>query len=338
MEKRNGPYVGVTGFMSRAQVQEALKLVPPSAKHKLMVGVLMSDKTLAGGENSYPKEYPRRESVADIFIADPRVLNLVHFNTHNVELLSQHLAQITRNFAGQNLHGFQLNITWPSLKTLDFYRFSHPEKLIVLQIGKEAMKSIESDLEFRQRLIEYDQHVDAVLIDMSGGAGKSLNPLASQGWLETVRGLRKFDLGIAGGLGPWTLSLLDPLIPHFSNLSIDAQGNLQAQDGLGPMAVRVYLEDAFYKLAGNELPGVQFVEPCRRDWPQQRGATKPMSFAQPCALQIGDCLATHQHVISRPRREVATDGGVWLHLEYGSRKYWLKVPREIPIAILSKEK
>ena len=143
MAKKIGPYIGVTGFMSRAEVEEALEVVPQDAIRRLMVGVLMSDKTLAGQENKWPGRYPKREAVADIFVDDPRVLNLVHYNTHEPKSLCWQLKEVTE-LAGPNLDGFQLNMAWPPITQLRNYVEEYPEKLIVLQIGHTAMAQVES--------------------------------------------------------------------------------------------------------------------------------------------------------------------------------------------------
>ncbi len=129
MAKKNGPYIGVTGFMSRAEVGKALAVVPQKSSHRLMVGVLMSSKTLAGEQAGRPGRYPKKEAVADIFVNDPRILNLVHYSTSNTETLLGQLMEIT-DLAGPDLDGFQFNIAWPSILQLEDYRKLNPDKFL----------------------------------------------------------------------------------------------------------------------------------------------------------------------------------------------------------------
>src|SRR5437868_5866280 len=124
MGKKTGPYVGVTGFMSRPEVVEALAMVPRGSVRRLMVGVLMSSKTLVGQINKWPGRYPKKDAIVDIFIDDPRALNLIHYNTDNPEALFTQLAEITK-LAGPNLDGFQLNIAWPPISQIENWRGTH---------------------------------------------------------------------------------------------------------------------------------------------------------------------------------------------------------------------
>lgn len=244
--KKSGPYVGVTGFMSRAEISEALSIVPQRSTHRLMVGILMSSKTLAGQQNKWPSRYPKKESVADIFVDDPRALNLIHYNTDHRETLFTQLAQITE-LAGPYLDGFQLNIAWPQISQLEDYRATHPEKFILLQIGSRAMAEVESTDDFAEFVGAYLHVIDAVLIDSSGGKGEPLNAEKAADYLWSIQ-YYPIGLGVAGGLGPRTLHLIDPLVRDFrSRLSIDAEGKLRTKtdDVLCLDAMKSYLAGSF---------------------------------------------------------------------------------------------
>lgn len=246
MAKKTGPYIGVTGFMSRTEVLEALEVVPQDAKHRLMVGVLMSSKTLAGRQNKWPGRYPKREAVADIFVDDPRALNLVHYSTDEPDTLCSQLEEITE-LAGSNLDGFQLNMAWPSISELEDYRQANSDKFIVLQIGSRAMGRRLAD-EFAYDVSTYLDVIDAILIDPSGGKGEPLDAAKAAEYLWALS-TYSIGLGVAGGLGPRTLNLIDPLIRDFNrNLSIDAEGRLRApqpEDKLRLNAMKAYLSGAF---------------------------------------------------------------------------------------------
>lgn len=107
------PYIGVTGFMNDNEVHGVLEVFDESVSARLMVGVLVSDTTLGGQSNKHSHSFPKREEISNIFVDDPRVLNLLHFNTHNRdELLAQ--LRTGMKYGGPNCHGFQLNVAWPN--------------------------------------------------------------------------------------------------------------------------------------------------------------------------------------------------------------------------------
>ncbi len=212
-----------------------------------MVGVLMSSKTLAGQQNKWPGRYPKKETIADIFVDDPWALNLIHYSTNRPETLFTQLTQITE-LAGPHLDGFQLNIAWPPISQLEDYREVYLDKFLLLQIGGRAMAQVESMGRFTELVGAYLPLIDAILIDSSGGKGEPLDSAKGTEYLRAVRDYPTLGLGIAGGLGPETLDLLDPLVEEFPKLSIDAEGRLRTappQDALYLPAMRAYLEDAF---------------------------------------------------------------------------------------------
>ena len=98
-------YIGVTGFMNNSEVKKAIEIVPENTTYNLMVGILMSSKTLAGFANKYPSRYPQRENIADIFIDHPKALNLIHYSTDTPEKLLFELYCLT-DLGGKNLDGF----------------------------------------------------------------------------------------------------------------------------------------------------------------------------------------------------------------------------------------
>lgn len=345
MGKKVGPYVGVTGFMSREEVIEALALIPQESARRLMVGVLMSSKRLTGQQNKPSGRCPKKEAIADIFIDDPRALNLVHYNTDSPETLCAQLVKITE-LAGPHLDGFQLNIAWPPISELKDYLEIYPEKFLLLQVGGKAMAQVESMERFTELVGAYLPMIDAILIDPSGGKGEPFDPVKGAEYLRAVRGYPTLGVGIAGGLGPETLYLLDSLVREFPELSIDAEGRLRTlkpEDALSLGAMRTYLEDAFPILAGKELPGLKLrrrsssygFEEHIRLYGNGDNMLRTMRLAQPCALKVGDILATGDRVLSPPRE--GGNGSVLLHLTGGFNGHWVEVPARIPIALLTKE-
>jgi len=240
------PYIGVTGFMSRAQVEAALEGFPFSPFVKLMVGVLVSDKTLSGVPNSHPNSFPHPDDIAEIFVDDPRVLNLVHYNTHDQKGLARQLDRLF-DTAGPNCHGVQLNITWPNIEELKLFHAAWRDKVIVLQLGKEAFEAKQSPEIVAKYLSYYKYLIDYLLFDMSGGFGVEIDiDLASDTIGQYLRqGLSKhFGFGLAGGLDSEKLAMLAPLLRTMQTISIDAQGRLRSDDQLDLEKVKAYIRAA----------------------------------------------------------------------------------------------
>ena len=257
---KTGPYIGITGFMSNAEVVEALNMVPEKPTHRLMVGVLMSSKTLAGMTNKYPGRYPKKEDVSGIFVKNERALNLIHYSTDHHDRLQNELYEITELVGSGNFDGFQLNVRWPEATALRNYQDSHPDKFLVVQMGGRVLAEVDG-LGHLGGLIHliYDHRaccswlVDAVLIDPSGGKGQPFDQNKGTKYLREVRGDHpEMGIGIAGGLCCETLGLIEPLVKEFPNLSIDAEGKLRDEnDKLNLEKVRLYLKRAFQMVLGS---------------------------------------------------------------------------------------
>lgn len=226
---RKPPYVGVTGFMTPQEVRAALKYALPD--RGLMVGVLASFKTLMGGTNRYPHQFPRVERITEIFQEHPAAVNLIHYSTDVPEkLLSVQLERL-RELGGPHLHGFQLNIAWPPPQEIKYFKnMVWPDARIVLQIPRRAMEGQDVVVCLR----DYVDLVDDVLIDASEGRGEPLN---QERTLALVRAVTHgaypferrcpFNVGVAGGLGLDTLHLLEPIIAEFPDINFDAQWELR---------------------------------------------------------------------------------------------------------------
>ena len=222
-------YIGVTGFGSRHQVKSVLRALPFGTNRKLMVGVLASHKTINGERQSLPCRCPSELQMRSIFVDDPRVLNLVHFNTKEPHLLYEQLMDV-RGFAMTLCHGFQLNMVWPSPEAIKKVKAKWKECVIVLQAGADAFDVIGNDPKVLADKIEreYKGLIDHVLLDASGGLGKPLDAEVLRGYLRAITAKNlPIGLGVAGGLSPSTLGLVEPLIKEFPRVSIDAEGRLR---------------------------------------------------------------------------------------------------------------
>lgn len=241
------PYIGITGFMNQEQVQNVLKnrnTHPSIVGRRLMVGVLVSSKTLQGIQNKWPLRYPKMTDLGLIFTNDTDCLNLVHFSSDNPTNLFDDLMQITQ-FAGENLHGFQLNMAWPDKEHLLRYKEKYPNAEFVLQVGHEAFSQKGNDLtQIYQAVLGYGGAIDHILLDMSGGRGLDLDHQKIGSLVSEFSPISYLGVGVAGGLSPENVQqkLLD-IVNQYPDISIDAEGKLQAaHGGLDLSEVRKYLE------------------------------------------------------------------------------------------------
>lgn len=242
------PYIGVTGFSKPEEVSAVVRAFPKNAKRKLMVGVLATYKSLRGIpiKPKWAKQMPKPADISKLFLADERVVNLIHFSTEEGQEGSV-LDDLFRihELAGPNFHGFQLNVAWPQVDQLDAYRARMGWNYrIVLQLGQKAVKAVGGTPQgVVDMLSRYVGVVNDILLDPSGGLGKPfdterarefLSAITEQGW--------DIGLGVAGGLGPDSLYLIRPLVSEFPSLSVDAQGRLRnAENDLDLNLVNTYL-------------------------------------------------------------------------------------------------
>ncbi|MGN6107740.1 MAG: hypothetical protein ACTHU0_21705 [Kofleriaceae bacterium] len=241
---KHQPYIGVSGFMTRAEVQAALGAFPDCGR-KLMVGVLVSAKTLRGETNSYPRRYPRPEDIAGIFVDDPRCLNMVHFASDeppDVETLIRLV-----DVGGPCCHGVQFNVSWPRPDSILAMRTAcyagKREPRLVFQVN-DLTRPVRAWRAIAER---YNGVVTDVLLDGSWGRGVTLKPWVVAAAAAAVRaGWRGVGLGVAGGLCAEALPSVARLLRD--GVSIDAEGRLRDDaPGGGNLdlgKVRAYLQAA----------------------------------------------------------------------------------------------
>ena len=232
------PYIGITGFTSRQQVEQVLSGMPDLGDRKLMVGVLASSKTLSGQTNRYPFKYPPVGTIPSIFSPDARCLNLIHFSTDNKDDLYLQCEQLIARCKGVPLHGFQLNVVWPNPYILLRLKERYGVK-IVLQLGATALSKCEYEKGLRAQLESYlavgasrnISIIDYVLLDLSGGKGKDINiPFTLRCIDELLKVKQIADgtvlIGAAGGLSHETVNILAPVAERYPELCCDAEGKL----------------------------------------------------------------------------------------------------------------
>lgn len=254
------PYIGITGFANANEVAAVLERLPPNPSRLLMCGVLLSNALLSGRPSGAPERCPAPDSIGGIFSNDHRCLNLVHYRPRAGENLANVLAH-ANEVGGGNCHGVQINATrgvpWPDPEALVEYRTRCSPNRIVLQVGREAMASVNhGPSEVAKQCARYSGIVTDVLVDASEGLGRPLDADASARYLDAIA-LAAPGLGlvVAGGLCAENLaSLLAPLIPGWAHVSIDAEGRLRDDDDrLMPASAGAYVVAAMEMLGDPPL-------------------------------------------------------------------------------------
>ena len=249
------PYIGITGFTAAAEVSAIVDALPAAPGRLLMCGVLLSNARLSGQISDAPQRCPPPDAIADIFAADPRCLNLVHYRPPAGVNLVDALARASA-IGGPNCHGVQINATrgvpWPDAAGLAEYRQRCQPQRIVLQAGREAMASVDGNPQaLAQRCAAYAGIVTDVLVDASEGLGRPLDAARTARYLDAIAAAAP-DLGLvaAGGLCADNLvELLGPLLEGWGGncgISIDAEGRLRdGDDMLDIGAAGAYIGAAF---------------------------------------------------------------------------------------------
>ncbi|MDP3731161.1 MAG: hypothetical protein Q8R34_01555 [bacterium] len=224
-------YVGITGFMSSKEVQTVLESVPESSGRLVMIGVLAGLKTLKSLPNKWPNRYPLVPNIPTIFSRHIKAFNLIHYSTDDKSTLPGQLFLLSY-LCKEKLHGFQLNMAWPSVTLLGRFKNDFPSKKLVLQVGRRALEEVNNSPEqLAARVAEYAGIAEYMLLDPSGGKGEPFNPNLAREYLIAIKekGL-SLGLGVAGGLSPTTLNLVEPLVKEFPDLNIDAEGRLRTPE------------------------------------------------------------------------------------------------------------
>lgn len=295
-------YVGVTGVTSVGESRACVDLwratwseIGREPTHDLMLGVLATSKTLAGFPAKKWARYPDRDRIADCFVRELGVLNLIHYAPAGaygrsecgysglLQLEPDELAtavaddlSLAMAYAGSLCDGIQVNCPWPNKYGVRRFREEYPLARIVLQVGPEVL----SEARFAEwtggedyehwvletwpvisRLHDYLASANDVLIDPSAGNGEPLDETSLKKAL-TMTGSH-WRGGVSGGL--CAAALRDPALrPHLAQHlqdggSIDAETRLRdGSDGGGWLDLREvgeYLREAARLAAGRRGVG-----------------------------------------------------------------------------------
>lgn len=230
------PYVGITDFTSFEQVTRMLEVFrrhrQSDSKRQLHIGVMMSYKTLNCIETKWSKAFPPKETIADIFGLTDDADDLyycLHYADYDHDTKFTDLA-CGIEYAGPWVNAVQLDMPWPDPGVVaSGVHTSRKQIEVILQVGKRSIEEADDDpAEVVRRLEDYEGVIHRVLLDKSMGRGLGMD---AAGLIPFARAIKdRFpNLGLvaAGGLGPESINLVEPLAKELPDLSIDAQEKLR---------------------------------------------------------------------------------------------------------------
>lgn len=234
MNSRAPQYFGVAGTTTPDEVSQLvgfLDVLGMPDHVRFMNGPLVSFKTLNEKEPGNPRRYPPVSLLPSLLIDDPRVINIVHYNSRKPDLYSQLIKLIK---ISPLIHGVQLNIADPDLDDLIRFKREHPDVLVVLQLGLRVFSSCNNDVfELIRYVRHYEEVVDYALLDLSGGEGIPVDLsvadtyVREMSWQDTP-----VVTGVTGGLRSDTVLKLTGLLERDTSLCWDVESGVRTNDVL----------------------------------------------------------------------------------------------------------
>lgn len=218
------PYIGVTDVISSDQILRLVEAFRGSGR-KLQAGVMISYKTLNNLPTKWQGIWPEKHTIKDIFVADPYVLNTLHYADYEGVEVLRSLIEATAH-GGPNMDALQLDMIWPDVRDIKAYKTAFPHIKLILQVGPKAIAEIDTPGTLVERLREYP--IEYALLDSSGGLGIELSTSKFEPYVDALSlALPALNIVVAGGLDSHSASMLSGLFKKYPNLSTDAQGKLR---------------------------------------------------------------------------------------------------------------
>lgn len=230
------PYIGITGFKTREEVEAINDL---SSDANIMFGFLSSKKRLENPHNG-GKRSPAVNELKELVTAT-QGWPVIHYFTQTREGLADEVQKVLDK---SECTAVQINQDWPLEKEVD--RIHEKGNRVILQIPRHAQSSIR---ETAERVRDYEGIVDYVLIDPSGGLGIPFDLGYAVANMHAVQeSLPNAGIGIAGGFSPENtyekIKDIQKVFPE--EFSIDIETRVRSEDNkkiLIPRAI-AYVNEA----------------------------------------------------------------------------------------------
>jgi hypothetical protein len=257
------PYVGITGSVSVQETKDICREFSEAdysmkSHHIPMIGFLVSYKTL-NGLITKNRRYPIVKDIPKLLRATKgNVLTMIHYNSREMDSLSKQVSQMFKGIYRKGLcRALQLNIVWPDIGQVAKIKEKYSDMKIVFQASQKVMgdKTVH---EIAQGIKAYEDSLDYVLIDPSGGRGIPFDLESSvEIYSELKNQCPDLTIGFAGGFtGENVFPRLKEIIRQVgSDFCIDAEGGLRdkvtsayGDDLLNLEKVKGYLKSASFTI------------------------------------------------------------------------------------------
>lgn len=247
------PYIGITGFKTPAEIVGAAQLFSEHLRYTgytAMFGFIASAKRLAD-PSSYGDCSPSVNDLSSLTALVPeQFLPMIHYYTPDKDSLVDDVLRLFRdNYIYDSCQALQINMTWPEVRDIESIKYAFPDMKIVLQIKKQALQEPLEKLV--NKVKAYDELIDYILVDPSGGGGKDFILDECVAAMNAAsHAIQHVCVGLAGGLsGDNVYERVTSVAAKVNReFSIDAQGKLRVEvfgeSFLNPEKVKRYIENA----------------------------------------------------------------------------------------------
>lgn len=266
------PYIGISAVTTIDQSISALGVVPLKPRHKLMIGTAQSHKSLQGLPLNPPwdKRVIPADQLHNVFLNDPngRLLNIIHYADDDFTHLFNDLTSLVNLCEPpghiSHLHGFQLNVPIDltdrqairqAIASIDKFASTYPWAYLILNLFPPTLRSVNyNPRRLSLAISPLLLHLNAVLLDSSGGQGKNFDPQSTLALFEAIHNIpippdfTPIHIGVAGNLGPDTTDVLDIFEAYFPIISTDSESAIRTDNKMDMHKVRTYLTKLFTKL------------------------------------------------------------------------------------------
>lgn len=211
---REEPYISISGFVHRRQVEEVHSEFVRK-RRKLGICVFTGKYQLSGiGDANVPGYFLSGDRIRDVLISDPDLVPLVQYVGKDSEDLADQLSAIVR-LSGPALRGIRLDVPWPKIEELAAFRERHPAPWLTLWIRAAALDAMPIMHEFMLKLAPYAPFLSGVFLEQKRGGRVKRFLTAIHETYPTL------SLGFVPNLPQSDLRFLPPLLDQFPDISID---------------------------------------------------------------------------------------------------------------------
>lgn len=184
MISKERPFIGITGIKTPQEASSLAKIfrqhAVPGSLHQGAAGYLANKNTI-DGLNERSTKYPGFGTLPELLsYTYDAAQNIIHYNTQEKDTLPQ---QVITLFDREDIYNsglcrtLQVNVKWPDVTHIEAIKTAFPDLRIILPLTPRMLKNQKRE-NIAENLEPYEPFIDYILIDPSGGKGKTFEP----GW------------------------------------------------------------------------------------------------------------------------------------------------------------